>query len=53
MAHGPQPSKTEASIGKKETNEYALMIDTFAALKTTEHFQQAMEQGYNQSWLES
>jgi len=52
VPHGPQPGKTEASVGKKETYEYAVMIDTFAPLKTTEHFKQAMEADYNQSWLE-
>ena len=32
IAHGPQPGRTEASIGQKETNELAVMIDTFRAL---------------------
>ncbi|MGV6853493.1 MAG: homogentisate 1,2-dioxygenase [bacterium] len=52
VPHGPQPGKTEASIGKKETYEYAVMIDTFAPLKVTEHFHQCMDVDYNQSWLE-
>lgn len=52
VPHGPQPGKTEASIGKKETYEYAVMVDTFAPLKVTNHFQSCMEKNYNQSWLE-
>ncbi len=52
VPHGPQPGKTEASIGKKETYEYAVMVDTFAPLKVTNHFQSCMEEGYHHSWLE-
>lgn len=52
VPHGPQPGKTEASIGKKETYEYAVMVDTFNPLKMTNHFRDCMEQDYNQSWLE-
>ncbi len=52
VPHGPQPGKTEASIGKKETYEYAVMVDTFAPLKVTNHFQACMEKDYNKSWLE-
>lgn len=52
VPHGPQPGKTEASIGKKETYEYAVMVDTFAPLKVTNHFESCMEKDYNQSWLE-
>ena len=33
LPHGPQPGKTEASIGKKETHELAVMVDTFAPLR--------------------
>lgn len=52
VAHGPQPGRTEASIGKKETYEYAVMVDTFAPLKLTEHVQNCMSKDYNRSWLE-
>ncbi|QBF84459.1 homogentisate 1,2-dioxygenase [Shewanella maritima] len=52
VPHGPQPGKTEASIGKKETYEYAVMVDTFAPLQLTTHVQQCMSQDYNRSWLE-
>ncbi|MBV7314314.1 homogentisate 1,2-dioxygenase [Shewanella sp. NIFS-20-20] len=52
VAHGPQPGKTEASIGKKDTQEYAVMVDTFAALKLTEHVKHSMAADYPSSWLE-
>ncbi|WP_025823046.1 homogentisate 1,2-dioxygenase [Shewanella marina] len=52
VPHGPQPGKTEASIGKTETYEYAVMVDTFAPLHLTEHVRQCMSKDYNSSWLE-
>lgn len=52
IPHGPQPGKTEASIGKKETEEYAVMIDTFAPLKLTLNVKETMVEDYEQSWLE-
>ncbi|MEH7393157.1 homogentisate 1,2-dioxygenase, partial [Bacillus sp. JJ1474] len=33
IPHGPHPGTTEASIGKKETLELAVMIDTFKPLR--------------------
>ena len=42
LPHGPQPGMTEASIGKKETNELAVMVDTFYPLHLT---QQAVPTG--------
>lgn len=53
VPHGPQPGKTEASVGKKETYEYAVMVDTFRPLRVTEHFRRAMDPEYNRSWLEN
>lgn len=52
IPHGPQPGKTEASIGKKETDEYAIMIDTFQPLKVTQNVRETMVEEYHQSWLE-
>ncbi|QDF66808.1 homogentisate 1,2-dioxygenase [Shewanella sp. SNU WT4] len=52
VAHGPQPGKTEASIGKKETHEYAVMVDTFAPLQLTAHVKHSMAADYVNSWLE-
>lgn len=52
IPHGPQPGKTEASIGVKETDEYAVMIDTFQPLRVTKNVKDTMVENYNQSWLE-
>ncbi|MDR3667939.1 MAG: homogentisate 1,2-dioxygenase [Ignavibacteriaceae bacterium] len=53
IPHGPQPGKTEASIGKKETDEYAIMIDTFNPLKVTYNVKDTMIGDYSHSWLET
>ena len=52
VPHGPQPGKTEASVGVKEVYEYAVMVDTFRPLKLTEHVKNTMDSNYPQSWLE-
>ena len=52
IPHGPQPGKTEASIGKKETEEYAIMIDTFQSLRITKNVKETMVEEYSQSWLQ-
>ena len=52
LPHGPQPGKAEESIGKKETNELAVMIDTFAPLKVAEAALGCEDADYQQSWLE-
>ncbi len=52
IPHGPQPGKTEASIGKKETDEYAVMIDTFTPLRLTKNVNETMVEDYHHSWLE-
>jgi homogentisate 1,2-dioxygenase len=51
MPHGPQPGKTEASIGAKGTDEYAIMIDTFAPLRPTRNVKETMDPEYARSWL--
>ena len=33
LPHGPQPGATEASIGAKETQALAVMVDTFHPLQ--------------------
>ncbi|QYK00014.1 homogentisate 1,2-dioxygenase [Shewanella psychrotolerans] len=52
VPHGPQPGRTEASVGKTETYEYAVMVDTFAPLQLTQHVHGCMSKDYNRSWLE-
>ncbi len=51
LPHGPQPGKTEESIGAKEANEYAVMVDTFAPLQVTEAALSAQVPEYERSWL--
>ncbi|GAB4290795.1 MAG: homogentisate 1,2-dioxygenase [Ignavibacteriaceae bacterium] len=53
IPHGPQPGKTEASIGKKETEEYAIMIDTFNPLRLTLNVKETEVKDYEHSWLEN
>ena len=51
MPHGPQPGKTEASIGAKETNEYAVMVDTYEPLRVTTNVRDTIDADYAKSWL--
>lgn len=52
IPHGPQPGATERSIGQKETNELAVMIDTFAPLQITEAALGIEMKDYYKSWQE-
>ncbi len=52
LPHGPQPGITEASIGKKETNELAVMVDTFSPLQLTKQAIEMEKPEYMASWLE-
>jgi homogentisate 1,2-dioxygenase len=52
IPHGPHPGKTEASIGKKETLELAVMIDTFHPLKVVKTTQEIEDPAYMYSWYE-
>lgn len=51
LPHGPQPGRTEASIGQKETNELAVMLDTFAPLQVARDALACEDHGYGASWL--
>ncbi|NNE69644.1 MAG: homogentisate 1,2-dioxygenase, partial [Rhodothermales bacterium] len=50
IAHGPHPGTAEASIGKKGTEELAVMVDTFRPLQLTEHALQNEDADYMLSW---
>jgi homogentisate 1,2-dioxygenase len=50
--HGPQPGKYEESIGKKETNELAVMVDTFSPLILSKTSDEVDDESYPMSWLE-
>jgi homogentisate 1,2-dioxygenase len=52
LPHGPQPGKTEASIGKKETRELAVMIDTFTPLMVARQALACEDPDYPGSWIE-
>ncbi|QOR64680.1 homogentisate 1,2-dioxygenase [Cytobacillus suaedae] len=52
IPHGPHPGKTEASIGKKETLELAVMIDTFKPLKVVKKAKDYEDTGYMYTWVE-
>ena len=49
--HGAQPGRYEESIGKKETKELAVMLDTFRPLKLTNVAMQIDDDTYPFSWL--
>ncbi len=51
MPHGPQPGKTESSVGAKETKEYAVMVDTFSPLLVTTNVRDSIDKEYSKSWL--
>ena len=53
LPHGPQPGKIEESLGAKETNELAVMIDTFKPLNMTEAALNVDDEDYPYSWIES
>jgi len=52
LPHGPQPGKYEESIGKKSTDELAVMIDTFEPLYVAKSAEQCSDDKYPFSWLE-
>lgn len=52
IPHGPHPGAYERSIGKKETGELAVMIDTFKPLQITEAAIGLDDGVYYQSWLD-
>lgn len=52
LPHGPQPGMTEASIGKKETTELAVMVDTFHPLHLTRQALDLEKPEYMDTWLE-
>lgn len=52
LAHGPQPGMTEASIGKTETQELAVMVDTFHPLHLTKQALEMEKPEYMSTWME-
>lgn len=52
IPHGPHPGAVEKSIGKKETQELAVMVDTFHPLMLTKQALEIENKGYTMSWAE-
>ncbi len=52
IPHGPHPGAIERSIGKKETQELAVMIDPFNPVMITEEALKIEVKDYYKSWLD-
>ncbi|WP_298300193.1 homogentisate 1,2-dioxygenase [Hydrotalea sp.] len=52
IPHGPHQGTVEKSIGKKETHELAVMVDTFHPLQLTQTALNIENKGYVMSWAE-
>jgi len=52
IPHGPHPGAMERSLGKKSTEELAVMVDTFRPLMVTEEAMKILTKDYHKSWLE-
>lgn len=52
IVHGPHPGAMERSIGKKFTEEFAVMVDPFHPLQITEEALKVEDPSYMTSWLE-
>ena len=50
IPHGPHPGAAERSIGKKGTEELAVMIDPFYPLQLTEDALKVSDETYYKSW---
>ena len=53
IPHGPHPGRAEASIGAKETNELAVMMDSFRPLKVAKQAMAFEDPSYHQSWIDA
>ncbi|MFT3884754.1 MAG: homogentisate 1,2-dioxygenase [Flavobacteriales bacterium] len=52
IPHGPHPGAMERSIGKTQTDELAVMVDTFKPLMVTEEALKIDDGKYWNSWVE-
>jgi homogentisate 1,2-dioxygenase len=50
IPHGPHPGSVEKSIGARETQELAVMVDTFHPLMLTKQALEIENENYNLSW---
>jgi homogentisate 1,2-dioxygenase len=52
IPHGPHPGRTEESIGKPQTNELAVMMDTFRPLQVAMPALAIEDRSYYRSWVD-
>jgi homogentisate 1,2-dioxygenase len=50
LPHGPQPGAVEKALGMQETNELAVMCDTFRPLRLTTLARDLDDPSYAYSW---
>jgi homogentisate 1,2-dioxygenase len=50
LPHGPQPGVVEKMLGKRRTDELAVMCDTFKPLKLTQLARELDDPSYALSW---
>jgi homogentisate 1,2-dioxygenase len=53
IPHGPHPGAYKNSIGLKQTNEQAMMVDTFSPLFLTRQSEALEDPDYPTSWQET
>lgn len=51
IIHGPQPGAVESAIGKKETDEIAVMVEAYDPLKPTSTANGISDPNYMKSWI--
>jgi homogentisate 1,2-dioxygenase len=51
LTHGPHPGRAEESLGKKRTDELAVMLDTYRPLQVGVAARTVEDPDYAQSWL--
>lgn len=51
IIHGPQPGAVESAIGKKETDEIAVMVEAYDPLIPTEKAEKISDPNYMKSWI--
>lgn len=51
LPHGPHPGRVEDSLGKKKTDELAVMVDTFHPLRVAQNALAVEAADYGKSWL--
>ena len=52
LPHGPHPGRAEESIGKRSTDELAVMVDTFRPLRVARDIVSSEDANYKTSWVD-